>query len=99
MPDEMRRQNIDVKLVGAHVRVFGADFFETLIPEGHRVDDAVRFRGGGEMLLTFSGQLKSKAQNAIHTPPGEDRLLDGHLVFRALIETDRKSTRLNSSHH
>src|SRR5437764_29129 len=45
VPDEMRRQDVDVVLVGLDVGIILRDRGEALVPIGHRVNDAVRLRG------------------------------------------------------
>ena len=77
------RQDVDVVLVDADVRIAGAHRFDALVPERHGVDDAVGLGGGGQVLAAaVLRQLEGVAQDPVDAAPGEDVLLDRHLVRR-----------------
>ena len=86
MPHKMRRQNIDVILIRPHVRKFlRPSSRKHLIPERHGMNDPVRFRGRGQMLLSLPRQFKRIAQNPVHAAPRKDALLHRHLFIGAFI--------------
>ena len=82
----MGGQDIDMILVRADVGILCSHGLKTFIPEGHRVDDAVRFRRGSKMLVSLACQFKRVAHHAVHSAPSEDGLLDGHLLVGSFIE-------------
>src|SRR5215467_4170186 len=43
--NEMSSQDVDVKLIRAHIRVLGGEFSKALVPKRHGVDDAVGLGG------------------------------------------------------
>ncbi len=62
-----------------------AHLLEALVPERHRVDDAVRLGGRGDvLLLRRAGEVEGELEDAVDALAGEDRLLNGHLVVGAL---------------
>ncbi len=81
----MRGQDVDVILVGLDAGVFLLHLGEALVPERHRMDDAVRLGGRSDVLLLgLAGELEGELQHAVDALAGEDRLLNGHLVVGAL---------------
>ena len=84
--DEMRGQDIDVVLVGPDIGIVARDGSKPLIPERHRVDDAVRLGRRGDVLLAGAGELEGVAHDAVAAAAGEDRLLHRHLEFGAGIK-------------
>src|SRR5258707_5261984 len=87
MAHEVSGEDIDVILVCAYIRILLGHLAETLIPERHGVDDAVRFCGRGQMLLSLPGQIEGVPEDSVHPAACENCLLNGQLVVRSLIET------------
>ena len=86
MAHEVSGEDIDVILVCAYIRILRRHLMETFIPEGHGVDDAVRFCGRGQMLLSLPSQIEGVPEDSVHSTAGKNCLLNGHLVVRSLIE-------------
>src|SRR5579862_6084792 len=78
---EMRRENVHVKLIRADARKLFRDGGESLVPKRHGVDDAVRFRGGRNVLSTALRQLECKTHHAVAAPLGKYRLLHRDFIF------------------
>ena len=72
MTHEMGRQDIDVVLVGPDVGVVARDCREPLVPERHRVNDAVRLGRRGDVLLSGMGQLERIAHDPVAAAPRKD---------------------------
>ena len=87
MGDEMRRQDVDMVPVGLDTRILGGDGGETLVPVGHRMDDAVRLGGGRHLPgRSGAGELEGEAHDPVAAAPGEHGLLDRGLVLGAGVE-------------
>src|SRR5215469_10666338 len=86
MTDKVRGQNINMKLVRAHLWILSSHSAKTLIPERHGMDDAVGFCRGSQMLASLARQFKSVAQHTIHATAREDGLLHRHFLFRSFIK-------------
>ena len=63
-----------------NVGVVGCNLVYHFVPEGHRVDDAVRLRCGGDLARAGAGQIEGVACYPLDSDPGEHCLLYGHLV-------------------
>src|ERR1700737_790168 len=87
MTHKMRGENVDMKLIGANVRIFARERTEAIVPKRHGVNDAVRFGSGRKMFFTLAGQFERETQHAVHAAAREYRLLNGHLIFSAFIQT------------
>src|SRR5437588_1475009 len=74
-------EDVDVELIGLDLGVLLPYLGESLVPEGHGVDVAVRLRRRAEVSLALPGQLDRVAYRAIVALPGEDGLLDGGLAL------------------
>ncbi len=73
-------QGVDVARFGGHVRVLGRDGVEDLVPERHRVDDAVRLGRRAHPLRPGARQVEGVADDPFDTDAGEHRLLQGELA-------------------
>ena len=87
MAHEMRGQDIDVVLVGLDVGIVARDRGEALVPERHRVDDAVRLGRRGDVLLAGAGELEGVAHDPVAAAPGEHRFLHRHFVLGAGVQS------------
>src|SRR5918997_1761767 len=76
-------QGVGVHEGGLDVRVLLADLAEDLVEERHGYADAVGLRRPGEEPASPLGFLIGIAQDPLDPAPGEDALLDNHLVRRA----------------
>src|SRR5918993_5623431 len=83
---EGRREGVYVILAGLDVRVLAGHFVEDLVPERHRVDDAVGLRRRGHAALAAFSQRESELYGPAHAPAGEDRLLNGDLVRGTTVQ-------------
>ena len=73
--------------VGLDPRILGGDRGETLVPVGHRVDDAVGLGGRRHLFRRAGGrELEGEPHDPVAAAPGEHRLLDRELVLGAGIE-------------
>src|SRR5262249_32606966 len=86
MAHEMRRQNINVVLIGAHLGIFTTQGMKAFVPKGHSVNDAIRFGRGSQVFISFSCQFKGKPQDASYPPASEDRLLHGDLIVGTVVD-------------
>ena len=85
MAHEVRRENVDVELVGAYRWVLGADGGETFVPVGHRDRDTVRLGGRGQVLFrTLCRQIEGEAHDPVDADAGEDALLNHEFAFGTL---------------
>ncbi len=72
-------------LVGLDGWIFLLHLGEALVPERHRMDDAVGLGGRGDVLLLgLARELEGELQHAIDALAREHRLLHRHLVLGAL---------------
>src|SRR5262249_36744874 len=84
---EMRGQDVDVILLDSHVGIVLGHGAHTLVPERHRVNDAVRLRGRSQLAAwPRAGKFEGVAQDAIDAAAREDALLHRQLVLGAGIE-------------
>src|SRR6266702_1276198 len=87
MPHKMGRQDIDVVLIRADIRIIRSHLVETFIPERHGMDDPIGFCSRGQMLLSGAGQIEGESQDSVYSTSGENCLLNGHFLIRPLVET------------
>jgi hypothetical protein len=74
---EVGGEDVDVVLVGAHVRIALRHFGEALVPVGHGDRDAVRLGGRGQVpLRPRHRQLEGELHDAVGAAAGEDAFLD-----------------------
>jgi hypothetical protein len=83
---ELRSEGVDVVLARVHIGILGGDVAEHLVPEGHRVDDAVRFGRRGEVPATTLREAERVAHRAFDADAREHRFLNGDLLRSASIE-------------
>ena len=84
--DEVRRQNIDVILVDINIRIALGHFCNARVPVRHRMDDAIRFGGGGQVFcLAALCQLEGVFQYSICTATCEHTLLYNYFVVGAFV--------------
>src|ERR1700693_2668454 len=88
MADEVGGQDIDVVLIGAHVRVVGGDSLEALVPERHGEDNAVGFCSRRQMLFAFAGLLEGVTDYSGYASAGEHAFLGGAFFGGAVEEAD-----------
>src|ERR1700693_5797400 len=86
MADEVGGQDIDVVLIGAHVRVVGGDSLEALVPERHGEDNAVGFCSRRQMLFAFAGLLEGVTDYSGYASAGGGAFLDGQFFGGAFVE-------------
>src|ERR1700733_10596131 len=82
----MRAENVNVKLVGANLRIVLRHGRKSFIPEGHGIDNSVRLRRRGNMPSASFCQLERVAHDAVAPAPGKDRLLNRKFIHRAPVE-------------
>ena len=71
--NQARRHGVHKHAFRGHFgKVFGNPF-KALIPEGERIALGIGFGHADKVLFSGLRQLKSVADNALHTHPGEDR--------------------------
>ena len=79
---EMRGQNIDMVLLARHVGVALPHRPETLVPERHGMDDTVRLRRRGQLLLPRARQVEGELHHPVAAETGKDGVLNDSLLIR-----------------
>ena len=82
----MRRQDVDVILVGLHIGIVARHRSKALVPIRHCVNDAVRFGRRCDVLPARLRQLEGIAHDPVAAAASEHRLLHRHLEFGAFVE-------------
>src|SRR5665647_1246677 len=84
--DEARGERVDELAAQREVRVLADDLADDLVPEGHRVDDAVALGRRRHVSSASPRQIGGEPGGPLDPVSGEDALLDRHLLGESAVD-------------